>query len=272
MIWLPYCDGGSFSGNVDHPVIVGNTKLYFRGQQILNLTLTTLRTLIPRPDNIIVTGTSAGGLATYIHLDRFAEAFSLKPKEIVGLADGGYFLKFKDPNNNYWMDQQYTYVVNMQNISINCQKSAGQISSECFYSENNYPKIKTPLFIVNSLYDSWQPGNIVAPPDDGVNWNDCLQKNFPTNCSAFQMQTFNSFQEAMIASFQAKNVPGNRNGLFATSCYIHAVAIHDAAWAKVSVGGVLLRDAFFDWFVGEPKSHNHVDCPTVLCNPSCKNL
>ena len=36
LVVVRYCDGGSFSGNLNHPIIVNNTKLYYRGWRILN--------------------------------------------------------------------------------------------------------------------------------------------------------------------------------------------------------------------------------------------
>ena len=34
-VLLRYCDGGSFSGNLDAPIVYNNAKLYFRGHHIL---------------------------------------------------------------------------------------------------------------------------------------------------------------------------------------------------------------------------------------------
>lgn len=36
LIFVRYCDGGSFSGNLDEPIVVSGKKLYFRGWRILN--------------------------------------------------------------------------------------------------------------------------------------------------------------------------------------------------------------------------------------------
>ncbi len=34
-IYMPYCDGASFSGDATDPVVVNGTKIYFRGHRIL---------------------------------------------------------------------------------------------------------------------------------------------------------------------------------------------------------------------------------------------
>ena len=68
---MPYCDGNSFSGDRAEAVVVKGKPLYFRGHRILKAVLQTLTTRfgLGGAKEVILTGCSAGGLATYLHTD-----------------------------------------------------------------------------------------------------------------------------------------------------------------------------------------------------------
>ncbi len=65
-VFVNYCDGGSFSGNVAAPVVVGNRKLFFRGHAILKSVIATLRKSfgMESTTEVLLSGCSAGGLST----------------------------------------------------------------------------------------------------------------------------------------------------------------------------------------------------------------
>jgi len=70
-VHMVYCDGNSFSGNRDDPVEVNGKNLYFRGRRIIDEILNTLQQDygLANAENVLLTGCSAGGLATYLHTD-----------------------------------------------------------------------------------------------------------------------------------------------------------------------------------------------------------
>ena len=78
-VFLIYCDGNSFSGNRDlpYPVVEDGQKanLYFRGRRIVDEVLKALSANYGLADakNVLLTGCSAGGLATCVV--RLLEAF-----------------------------------------------------------------------------------------------------------------------------------------------------------------------------------------------------
>ena len=64
-----YCDGSQYTGSRTDPIIYKNIKLYFRGY---NNTIEQLRYLdqnfnLYNAEKIVVTGVSAGGIATYLY-------------------------------------------------------------------------------------------------------------------------------------------------------------------------------------------------------------
>ena len=94
MVFLPYCDGSSFTSYREevHPVPNSTENLHFRGR--LNL----IRTLdillrdygLGNAKDVVLAGGSAGGLSTYLGLDYVAER--LPKANVVGMPVAGYFL------------------------------------------------------------------------------------------------------------------------------------------------------------------------------------
>lgn len=65
---MKYCDGNSFSS--DRELVVNGTRLYMRGRRILDAVFRTLFKIgLAAAKNVLLTGCSAGGLATYLHAD-----------------------------------------------------------------------------------------------------------------------------------------------------------------------------------------------------------
>lgn len=73
-VHMAYCDGNSFSGNAFDPITVNGKKIYFRGKRIIDAILQTLteKYNFGAAETVLLTGCSAGGLATYLHTDYVA--------------------------------------------------------------------------------------------------------------------------------------------------------------------------------------------------------
>ena len=94
-----YCDGNSFTGNRAQPINVNGTDLYWRGWSILNSILADLSVnpLTAKSwlaaEQVMVTGCSAGGLASILHGDYLLASLpskSVKKQGIVPIS--GFFL------------------------------------------------------------------------------------------------------------------------------------------------------------------------------------
>lgn len=65
--YLPYCDGSLFAGDIDHDDDGdGESDRFHRGLQNLSGALHTARQEFPEPDQILLTGSSAGGYGTLV--------------------------------------------------------------------------------------------------------------------------------------------------------------------------------------------------------------
>jgi hypothetical protein len=105
-----YCDGASFSGKVANAVPVGQSHVYFRGSFNLEPTLSQLfqNTDITKAKTLIITGGSAGGLSTFLHLDHIAALMKAQGSaaRVVGLPVCGFFI---DHDNDGFAPPWYTY-------------------------------------------------------------------------------------------------------------------------------------------------------------------
>ncbi len=89
-VLLPYCDGGSFAGNLDGSVpsrlhetnshhAAGPVDLFFRGFRNLNAVADALQADhgLGNATHVLISGDSAGGLATYWHASWCVRAAAL---------------------------------------------------------------------------------------------------------------------------------------------------------------------------------------------------
>ena len=90
-IFVAYCDGASFSGSNTRAVTVPsfNGEVYFSGRFILTALYETLLSKfhMDEASDVIVSGSSAGGLTVFLHIDYIAELIkkrSWKYPRIVG--------------------------------------------------------------------------------------------------------------------------------------------------------------------------------------------
>jgi hypothetical protein len=193
VVYLMYCDGGSFSGYREEPIVVGGTKLYIRGKPILLAIIQhLLQNGMKDATDVILTGCSAGGLATYLHADMIP---ALLPKRIKfkAMADAGYFLDIPTVTGEMWFREYMQAIQALHNTSgasnADCV-SRYQGSNEewkCFYAPYTLPFIKNPIFVLNSLYDIIQLH---------CNYQlDCL----PPKCNDEQMKLFDAFQSVRFS-------------------------------------------------------------------------
>ena len=194
-ITMLYLDGGSFSGNVADPVPVPGSPgkfVHYRGLRNLDATLDYAfeHLGLDRATELVVTGGSAGGLSTFLHLDHIAERMKASAPScalVTGAPVVGYFLdhanyaqlhppaaaaaavveSHSEPDQiassypstgNYssWMKT----VVSDQNATAallpDCLMAFADRPHLCFMSPHVVQFVRTPLFVFNSKFDAWQ--------------------------------------------------------------------------------------------------------------------
>jgi len=267
VVVLLYCDGSSFSGSRANPVPYNGKNVYFRGKNnLIAASQDLLAKGLNKATDVIITGCSAGGLATYLHLDYWR---SIIPSSTMvrGIADAGWFLDTTSITGKsiYTPEMQTGWALWNSTDGVNADCIAAHKSTNdtwrCIFAEYTYPHIKTPIFMLNSKYDSWQIPNIYGLP--------CAADL--SKCNTTEMNDFLQYGNTFLSTI----TPLEKNpedGLFVDACYTHCQSI-ETSWTKIVVltadgTKVTANSAFYDWYYGKPET-KAVDTCTYPCNPTC---
>ncbi|KAL3839530.1 hypothetical protein ACJIZ3_024121 [Penstemon smallii] len=267
---IRYCDGSSFASHSDSEFRNG-TKIFFRGQLIWDTFMDELLSIgMSKAREALLTGCSAGGLATLIHCDDFR---NLLPKDanVKCLADAGFFLNEKDITGKRTIESFYRDVVHLQGVakSLNKDCIARSEPAKCFFPREFIGNIKTPVFLVQPAYDFWQIAHILVPnaSDRRGSWLRCKLNIF--NCDPVQLKMLHGYRNSMLetlSEFQ-KNVEG---GVFINSCFVHCQTWAAETWHSPTsprINNKTIADAVGDWYFKREVA-KHIDCP-FPCNPTC---
>ena len=308
---MVYCDGNSFSGNRDQPQPVlglDNTTvpIYYRGRRNVDAVLATLvkEYNFGKAKNVLLTGCSAGGLATYLHTDYI----HARVKELVGSSLSafksaplsGFFLN----HPNVVDDEVYTTMIKhlfeisnaSYGVNDNCIAATATADQwQCNFAEAAYAYVDAPIFALNSALDAWQTDCIyTATLDPGFplsrhdnlehahcgsvpGWKECAKEL--GKCNSTQMVAMDQYMTDFKTKMsKAKTFTADGNGAFIYSCHKHC-AEQSSSFTAIKINGVSMQEAVSAWWRGsvtEPAaSHVHLDCqdstssPGKQCNPTC---
>jgi hypothetical protein len=137
VVWLAYLDGNSFSGMLDGPANYTTPQgksvpLYFRGRfnidavvDAVSRNVMNATRLLKNAVNLVETGCSAGGLATYLHAD-YVRGLIPHSGAYYSLPISGYFLDYPSvANGTFVYSEQIQTIYAISNASTNaaCQAS-----------------------------------------------------------------------------------------------------------------------------------------------------
>ena len=282
IIYLWYCDGGSFSGDADAPLDANGTKLWFRGRRILEQTLGAL--LAPRvgmgqATHVLLSGGSAGGLSAYLHANYVGSRLP-RGAVLAVVPLSGFFLNGPNAAGAPMFEPRLRWVFKTHNATAAVAQSNPQCladhaatngSWKCFQAPTVLRYAAHPTFIVNSAYDSFQlpailgsgpgprfpsdPGSMIdlpgwEPCNAGIHANKSL-----SGCNATHMAAINAYHDRMTAVQatahglqQIEDATARRaSGAFLHSCVNHVEGDQSAAWVGYGISGVVLRDAVAAW-------------------------
>ncbi|KAL2231339.1 pectin acetylesterase 12-like [Sesamum indicum] len=265
-----YCDGASFSGDSENKA----AGLQFRGQKIWLAAMEELMSKGMRnADQALLSGCSAGGLASVLHCDEFRTLFPISTK-VKCLADAGLFMDATDVSGGHTLRSFFAGVVSLQDVQKNLPSACTDHldPTSCFFPQNLIANIKTPMFILNTAYDSWQLQESLAPPtaDPQGNWRDCKMNN--ERCSASQIQFLQGFRTRMLNAVKGFST-SRQNGLFINSCFAHCQSERQDTWFADDspiVNDKPVAIAVGDWYF-DRASVKAIDC-AYPCDRTCHNL
>ena len=247
-VQMYYCDGASFTGDVAAPVTVGKSQLYFRGKYNLDRTLDLLLAKygLAAATSLVLTGGSAGGLSTFLHLDHVQSRMPASTR-VVGLPVCGFFI---DHGNNGFEPAWYTYpafmqyVYHMQNssssLSAECQAAFGADAWKCIMAPYAMKYINTPWFAWQSRFDKWQLGNELFL--SCMNAQPYSPPFNPSTCTSAEDAAIQEWGTYLMAQLDYTAQP-SRNGGFIDACIIHG-----STTSKID--GKTNAEAFQAWLAG----------------------
>ncbi|KAF0928633.1 hypothetical protein E2562_006067 [Oryza meyeriana var. granulata] len=270
---LRYCDGGSFAG--DSELRNGSSVLYFRGQRIWDAIISDLLPKgLAKAEKVLLSGCSAGGLATFFHCDdlkgRLGDAATVKC-----LSDAGFFLDVDDITGNNTVRPFFRSLVDLQgaekNLNRDCLNST-DYPYQCFFPQYILLYIRSPYFILNSAYDVYQFHHNFVPPscDPRGQWSRC--KSDPGACSTSQVITLQGLRSAMLTALKPFE-DDQRVGMFINSCFAHCQSeLQDTWFAPNSprLHNKTIAELVGDWYF-ERGPDKEIDC-AYPCDSTCHNL
>ena len=158
LVWIVYCDGGSFTGDREDPVVVHGENIFFRGKRVLDAVITDLmKRGFQDAEGVILTGSSAGSMTAMFAVDRLAERLPNVPMHV--LSDAGYFIETQQMGGKS-VSALFKTIYEMQNSSSgldqDCIRAFGIKNGwRCFLPQQTFKFIKHPVFVLNAAYDVW---------------------------------------------------------------------------------------------------------------------
>ncbi|KAI8003215.1 Pectin acetylesterase 9 [Camellia lanceoleosa] len=271
---IRYCDGASFAG--DATFDNGTSLLYFRGQRIWKaIILDLLPKGLQNAKKALLSGCSAGGLASFLHCDNFTSYLTLNAS-VKCLSDAGFFLDVRDISLNHTIRSFYSDLISLQGVEQNLDKNCtGSLyyPKQCFFPQYALKYIRTPFFILNSAYDVYQFHHILVPPsaDLSGHWNHC--KLNPAACNTNQTNILQGFRKDMLAALSLFFKYSKRGGMFINSCFAHCQSESQDTWLASDsprVHNKTIAEAVGDWYFGR-RVTKEIDC-AYPCDSTCHNL
>jgi O-palmitoleoyl-L-serine hydrolase len=245
-----YCDGGSWTGNISEPISAppkagaANVTIYYRGRRLLDALIDHLLEPVQglaSATDLLFGGCSAGGLTAYAHADYVA---SRMPRTVntLAIADAMFAL-----NSNSYLNtplfparMQWGYKAWDSGPSLNqdCVKALGGVDGsdgwKCMFGGVAAGFVKTPLFVINSKYDTWQEKAII-----GANVT-ITSPSIPPAAKAFWVD----YGDTMVEMLEA--LP-TQHGYFVSNCPAHCQTGTTSSWTGMSIGGIIMGEAFVAW-------------------------
>jgi hypothetical protein len=220
---FPYCDGTGHQGHITDPIKIRNETLHFKGHinTIEGFMYILDKVKIEEMEELVVTGCSAGGLATFYWIQYFADYIHLRNNKvkIYGIPDSGFFvdhINLKTKDNDYKLKQKILFEeVNKEVLPVNtlCVKENLNEIYKCLLAENLFKYIKVPILMIQPGYDSWQLQNILN--------QDCAANGNINQCNEKDLNIANEYREYQNKLIEKELKINNNLSAWSPSCVIH---------------------------------------------------
>ncbi|XP_072339742.1 palmitoleoyl-protein carboxylesterase notum1a [Scyliorhinus torazame] len=276
IVFIPYCSSDVWSGA---SLKSEKSEYAFMGALIIQEVVKELLTKgLENAKILLLAGTSAGGTGVLLNVDRVAEQLEelgVRGVQVRGLADSGWFLDNKQYQRTDCIDTISCAPTEAIKKGIRywngvvpelCKQQFREGEEwNCFFGYKIYPTLRSPLFVVQWLFDEAQLTvdnvHLTGQPVQEGQWN------YIQNLGRELKNTL-------------KDVPA----VFAPACLSHEV-ITKSYWLNLQVKGISLPRALHCWDRslqdGNRNGKNSMKgCPIHLtdgchwphCNPTCPTI
>ncbi|XP_057772738.1 pectin acetylesterase 7-like isoform X2 [Salvia miltiorrhiza] len=239
-VFIYYCDGSSFMSNIEQ--IDPKINLTFRGARIFNVMMDEMLAKGMRnAQNAILTGTSAGGLATILHCDKFRKLFS-DAIRVKCISDSGFFMHGEGHHGYENRENFFANVIKTHKLanSLSPACTSKRNSSLCFFPEYLVEDIQTPLFMLESAFDRFQLTSLVL----GI--TNCT--TYLTRCNSTELGIMRDFRSTFIKTLEQRVHNSSNRGMFVHSCYLHDHVLKSDEWTCLAIANRTMRQAVADWY------------------------
>ncbi|KAJ0936843.1 putative pectinacetylesterase/NOTUM [Helianthus annuus] len=249
-VYMRYCDGASFTGDVEE--VDHDNNLYFRGARVFDAIVEELMSIgMKDAQNVLLSGCSAGGLASILNCDKFRGFFPQNTR-VKCVSDAGYFPHVKDLSGEYRFEQYFDKIVTLHGSAkaLPSECTSNMNPGLCFYPDFAMPYINTPIFIVNSAYDTWQVSNMFATNESDPKGEFTKCKNDLNECSTTQLKRLQGDQYSYLISFSFDITFSSTEGMFINTCYTHCQTDQSTWFANATskLDDKTIAEGVDDWF------------------------
>ncbi|XP_057786884.1 pectin acetylesterase 8-like isoform X2 [Salvia miltiorrhiza] len=263
-VYIHYCDGSVYMSDIDQ--VDPSNNLTFRGGRIYDAMMEEmLHKGMGHAHNAILTGGSAGGLSTILHCDRFRALFSNTTK-VKCVSDSGFFIRGEGELANE-SGRHFAQVIATHELAALLPRSctSKRDPNLCLFPEYLVGDIATPLFLVESAFDTVQiSNNFIYTVRGGwgpTQWSNCF--NDLAGCNSTQTGIIKDFGAIFIETLLKLNNSWS-GGMFVDSCYLHTHILERYNWiCSPSLHNKTMGQAIADWFF-EGSSFRVIDSDNVL--------
>lgn len=242
---LPSCDGSFFSGYryKAHEAEDG-TQLMMRGSVNLKLTMETLMNHygLYYAEQVIFYGASTGAASVMLNIDDLASTFR-GATQIVGVVNNGYWLDHStvEGTDLFAYDMASVFDYHKLNQSV-CKGQSSNSTWKCVLGSNFLHSVKTPIFLIQSLYDEWSLKHMLAL--------DCFKDN--TTCSSDESTAATDYGDLFLDDiktvYKETKAGESNHAYYLTSCICEAEA---CPWGDNDLLTPLIWELLRSWLHAE---------------------
>jgi hypothetical protein len=264
----------SQTSDVAAPVVIENVTVYLRGRALLAAHLAELEAehgFLSTATEVVVSGTSAGGLSANLHAPTIAAALRVPGARVVAVPDAGFWWdspSYANATVRPWIEM-IAPALPFWNATLEsadgraCLTANAAAPVRCFTQPYLSAFTSTPTFTVQSLYDVYNLGFCFKFP--------CA---LGATCNATEVAAAHGFRDRMEAAIVgAEAAHGDRDGHILTACYQHEESCRAEDWFGITINAQTPEQTFAAWYArggGDPSAKradgrwpSDASCPNV---------